>query len=82
MRDIYVPFFGYWHIGMWFIPFFILVTLGTFSSRVIDGVDGLAGGVMAIAFGAFGTIAFLQKSDRYCDICFVITGGILAFLLV
>lgn len=80
MRDIYVPFFGYWHIGMWFIPFFILVTLGTFSSRVIDGVDGLAGGVMAIAFGAFGTIAFLQNQIDIATFCFVITGGILAFL--
>ncbi len=80
LRDIYVPFFGYWHVGWWFIPIFIMVTLGTFSSRVIDGVDGLAGGVMAIAYGAFGTIALLQNQIDIATFCFVITGGILAFL--
>ncbi len=80
LRDVYIPFFGYWHIGVWFIPFFILVTLGTFSSRVIDGIDGLAGGVMAVAFGAFGTVAFLQNQIDIATFCFVIAGGILAFL--
>lgn len=80
MRDIYVPFFGYWHVGWVFIPIFIMVTLGTFSSRVIDGVDGLAGGVMAVAYGAFGTIALLQNQIDIATFCFVVTGGILAFL--
>jgi phospho-N-acetylmuramoyl-pentapeptide-transferase len=80
MRDIYVPFVGYWHVGIWFIPIFIIVTLGTFSSRVIDGIDGLAGGVMAIIFGSFGVIAFMQNQIDIATFCFVITGGILAFL--
>lgn len=80
LRDIYVPFFGYWHVGFWFIPIFILVTLGTFSSRVIDGVDGLAGGVMAVAYGAFGTIALIQNQIDIATFCFVVAGGILAFL--
>jgi phospho-N-acetylmuramoyl-pentapeptide-transferase len=80
MRDIYVPFFGYWHVGVWFIPIFILVTLGTFSSRVIDGIDGLAGGVMAVIFGSFGIIAFLQNQIDIATFCLVVAGGILAFL--
>lgn len=80
MRDIYVPFFGYWHVGIWFIPIFILVTLGTFSSRVIDGIDGLAGGVMALIFGSFGIIAFLQNQIDIATFCLVVAGGILAFL--
>jgi phospho-N-acetylmuramoyl-pentapeptide-transferase len=80
MNTIYVPFFGYWQVGIWFIPIFILVTLGTFSSRVIDGVDGLAGGVMAITYGAFGIIAFIQNQVDIATFCMVIAGGILAFL--
>ncbi len=80
MRDIYIPFLGYWHVGWWFIPIFIIVTLGTFSSRVIDGVDGLAGGVMSLIFAAFGVIAFLQNQIDIATFCFVVTGGILAFL--
>jgi phospho-N-acetylmuramoyl-pentapeptide-transferase len=80
MQDLYVPFVGYWHVGLWFIPIFIIVALGTFSSRVIDGVDGLAGGVMAIAYGAFGMVAFMQNQIDIATFCFVVTGGILAFL--
>jgi phospho-N-acetylmuramoyl-pentapeptide-transferase len=59
---------------------FIIVVLGTFSSRVIDGIDGLAGGVMAIAFAAFGVIAYLKSFIDIAALCLVITGGILVFL--
>ena len=80
IRDIYIPFFGYWHVDWFFIPIFIIVVLGTFSSRVIDGIDGLAGGVMAITYGAFGTIAFFQNQIDIATLCFVTSGAILAFL--
>ncbi len=80
MHGVYVPFVGYWNLGYAFIPFFILVVLGTFSSRVIDGIDGLAAGVMSISFGTFGVIAYLQNQVDIATLCFVITGGILAFL--
>lgn len=77
---VYVPFVGNITLGWVFIPFFILVVLGTFSSRVIDGIDGLAGGVMAIAFGSYGIIAYTQSFFDISALCFVITGAILAFL--
>lgn len=80
MHAVYVPFFGYWDIGYWFIPFFVLVVLGTFSSRVIDGIDGLAAGVMAISFGTFGIIGLLQNQIDIATLCLVITGAILSFL--
>lgn len=80
IRDIYVPFFGYWHVGWVFVPIFIIVVVGTFSSRVIDGIDGLAGGVMAIAYGAFGTIALIQNQIDIATLCFVTSGAILSFL--
>lgn len=77
---VHVPFVGDIDIGWGFIPFFVLVVLGTFSSRVIDGVDGLAGGVMAIAFAAYGIIAYMRDFTDIATLCLVITGGILAFL--
>lgn len=80
MHGVYVPFTGYWNLGIWFIPFFIMVVLGTFSSRVIDGIDGLAGGVMTIAFGTYGVIAYIQNQVDIATLCFVIAGAILAFL--
>lgn len=80
MTSIYIPFVGDWNLGWFFIPVFVLVVLGTFSSRVIDGIDGLAGGVMAIAFASFGVIAYSKGFIDIAALCLVITGGILAFL--
>lgn len=68
------------HLGILFIPFFILVTLGTFSSRVIDGVDGLSGGVFATIFAAYAVIAFSQNQIDLAAFCATVTGAILAFL--
>lgn len=80
MDYVHIPFAGDLHLGWLFIPLFIIVVLGTFSSRVIDGIDGLAGGVMAVAFASFGIIAFIKDYIDIAALCFVITGGILAFL--
>jgi phospho-N-acetylmuramoyl-pentapeptide-transferase len=80
MDYVHIPFAGDVHLGWLFIPFFVIVVLGTFSSRVIDGIDGLAGGVMAIAFAAFGVIAYLKSFIDIAALCLVITAGILVFL--
>lgn len=81
MSSIAVPFtHARLELGIYFIPFFVLVMLGTFSSRVIDGIDGLAAGVMASVFGAFTVIAFSQNQIDISALCGVITGSILVFL--
>lgn len=77
---INIPMGGTLDLGIFFIPFFILVVLGTFSSGIIDGLDGLAGGVFTTSFGAYGFIAFFQNQIDLATFCFVIAGGILAFL--
>ncbi len=80
ISQVYVPFLGYLQLGIWFIPFFMLVVFGTFSSRVIDGIDGLAGGVMAIAYAAYSVIALVQNQLDIAAFSLVVAGGILAFL--
>ncbi len=80
MHTVHIPFAGDLNIGWLFIPFFVIVVLGTFSSRVIDGIDGLAGGVMAVAFAAYGMIAYTKDLIDIAALCMVIVGGILAFL--
>jgi phospho-N-acetylmuramoyl-pentapeptide-transferase len=45
-----------------------------------DGLDGLAGGMSAIAFIAYGVIALLQGQIYLVLFCFTMTGAILAFL--
>lgn len=81
MDFIHVPFYGDVHVGgILFILFFILVTLATFSTGVIDGVDGLSGGVMTAVFTAYGIIAFNKGQIDLAAFCFVVVGGIMAFL--
>jgi phospho-N-acetylmuramoyl-pentapeptide-transferase len=78
--DIYIPFLGIWDAGYLFIIFFVLVMLATYSGGVIDGLDGLAGGVFGIIFSAYGIIAFMQNQIDLAAFCFVLVGGLLAFL--
>lgn len=78
---VYIPFHGDVHLGgFMFILFFIIVTLATFSTGVIDGIDGLSGGVMSAVFTAYGMIAYVQGQVNIAALCFVIVGGIMAFL--
>jgi len=67
-------------IGIWMIPLFVLVTVGSWAGGVIDGLDGLAGGVFASIFGAFAIIAFAQGKADLATFCAVIAGTLFAFL--
>lgn len=78
--SIDIPFGGRLELGLLFIPFFILVMLGTFSTSVIDGLDGLSGGVLASVFSAYALIAFLNNQIDISALSGAIAGGTLAFL--
>jgi phospho-N-acetylmuramoyl-pentapeptide-transferase len=80
LTSIHIPFGGELQLGIWFIPFFITVMLAVFSSSVIDGMDGLAGGVLSIVFTAYSAIAFAHHFIDISVLSAVIGGGILAFL--
>lgn len=54
--------------------------LGTFSGGVIDGIDGLSGGVLASIFASYSFIAFANNQIDLAAFCGVITGATLAFL--
>jgi len=80
ITSISIPFWGSLELGILIIPFFVLVMFSLFSSGVIDGLDGLAGGVMAIIFTAYAGIAYFQNRIDLAAFCIVVTGGTLAFL--
>src|SRR3989344_3133260 len=61
VSSIIIPFLGQLELGWFFIPFFMLVMLALFSGGVIDGLDGLSGGVMAAIFSSYAGIAFFQN---------------------
>ncbi len=78
--SIHIPFNGEIELGIWFIPFFIMVMLAVFSTSVVDGIDGLSGGIVATVFGAYSIIAFAHNQIDISAFCAVVAGGILSFL--
>lgn len=80
VSELYIPWYGFINLGYFFIPFFIFIMLSMWSTSVIDGVDGLSGGVLASIFTAYTLIAFFNNQIDIATFCAVITGGILAFL--
>ncbi len=78
---IHVPFLGYFEIGWWYIPVFIFVIVATsFSVNETDGLDGLAGGTLLVAFASYGVISFVMGRYDLAAFCAVIIGALLAFL--
>ena len=80
VMSIGMPIIGSISVGVWFIPIFILVITAIYSSGIIDGLDGLAGGIFASIFSAYAVIAFFQDQYNLSAFCTVIVGSILSFL--
>ncbi|MES2059588.1 MAG: hypothetical protein V4438_01000 [Patescibacteria group bacterium] len=80
VASIGLPFGGEIFVSAFIIPIFALIMLFMYSGGVIDGIDGLAGGVFAVAFTAYAGIAFAQSQINLAALCATIVGGILAFL--
>ena len=94
-----VPFLAEHHLWMWlplFVPWAMLVVAGSSNAvNLTDGLDGLAGGLSAIAAAAFGVFAYvfgradmssylglfwLQGAGELAIFCFALAGATLGFL--
>ncbi len=80
VSSLYIPWVGYISLGYLFIPFFMLVMLSLWSTSIIDGIDGLSGGVLGTIFMAYTLIAYFNNQLDIATFCGVVTGAILAFL--
>lgn len=80
MDTVHIPFYGDLYLGILFVPFFILFIIGIYSGGIIDGVDGLSGGVFATIYGAYTVIAYANGQIDLAAYCAVVVGGLLAFL--
>ncbi len=78
---IHVPFIGDLALGWGIIPLFAFAVIATGNAvNISDGLDGLAGGLAGISFGAFGVIALLQSQFILAGFCFTVVGALLSYL--
>lgn len=67
-------------LGLWYILLYVIVGLASWASGVVDGLDGLAGGVFGAIFGAFSIIALFQGQVDLAAFCAIILGTLFSFL--
>jgi len=80
VSDVSLFHFDTLELGIWFVPFFIFVATCVYMSSVIDGLDGLSGGVFMTIFAAYTGVAVLQGQYDIAALCAVLLGSTLAFL--
>jgi phospho-N-acetylmuramoyl-pentapeptide-transferase len=81
VNAVHIPFLGDWTLGWLIVPIFAFVVVAAGNAvNISDGLDGLAGGLAAIAFGSFGIIALLQGNPLLAGFCFTVVGALLSYL--
>ncbi|MCX6015294.1 MAG: phospho-N-acetylmuramoyl-pentapeptide-transferase [Chloroflexales bacterium] len=77
-----IPFLGSYDIGFWFFPVAAFIIVATSNAvNLTDGLDGLAGWNLAIAFSAYGVITFLSgEFTNLMTLSFTVVGACVAFL--
>ena len=81
VMSFHMPFMGDVSIGWLIIPLFAFAAVATGNAvNISDGLDGLAGGLLGISFGAFGVIALLQQQVLLAGFCFTVVGVLLSYL--
>lgn len=79
--SIHIPFMSDVTLGWVLIPLFILAVVSTGNAvNISDGRDGLAGGLLVSAFGAFGVIAMLQGHFGIAAFCMTMFGALLSYI--
>jgi len=81
LHHIYLPFFGRFEIGILYVPIAALAIVSMANGvNLTDGLDTLAAGLAAIAFVAYGIIAYRQGQVGVVTFCFTMVGSLMGFL--
>lgn len=80
---IYLPILKiYVDLGIWYIPFAILVLVSTTNVvNITDGLDGLAGGIMVIMLTFFAVYGIMNQINGITYISAILIGACLGFLV-
>ncbi len=80
-NSVHIPYVGDVILGWWIVPLFIFAVVATSNAvNISDGLDGLAGGLLAISYGVFGIISLLQGHILLSGFCFTVVGALLSYL--
>ncbi len=80
-NELHIPGIGDFALGWLYIPLFIFIIVGSANAmNFTDGLDGLAGGLSIIAFGAYSALSYAHGMLILSAFCAVIAGASLAFL--
>jgi phospho-N-acetylmuramoyl-pentapeptide-transferase len=81
LHHMYFPFMGRIDIGMIYVPVAMFAIIGSANAvNLTDGLDTLAGGTAAIAFLAYGIIAYKQGQLGVVTFSMTMCGALLGFL--
>lgn len=73
---------GMYELPLWvsfvFTMVFIILVMNAFN--LIDGIDGLAGGICLMNFLVFGIVFLLSREFGYTLFCFILVGAVAGFL--
>lgn len=78
---VHLPVIGELVLGWWYIPVFMFVILACANAfNITDGLDGLSGGLFAVAYGAYGVLALANGQISLAIFCGTVVGVLLAYL--
>ena len=79
--SIAVPGLGDVAIAWAIVPLFAFIVVATGNAvNISDGLDGLAGGLLAMAYGTFGLISLIEGHILLSGFCFTVVGALLSYL--
>ena len=87
LTDLTISLFGFkLQLGYFFGIFILFLLVGTTNAvNITDGLDGLCGGLCAIAFFSYGVISWgsywINGYQEIAIFCFILVGAILGFLV-
>jgi len=80
VASVYLPGIEQWHIGALVIALFWFVVVATANSvNMSDGLDGLAGGLLASSFMAYALISAIEHKYALAGFCLTVVGALLSY---
>ncbi|HEX3082101.1 MAG TPA: phospho-N-acetylmuramoyl-pentapeptide-transferase, partial [Candidatus Saccharimonadia bacterium] len=77
---IHIPAVGDFSIGWLYMPLFVALVISTANAvNITDGLDGLSGGLLSTAYGAYAVISYFQGNYGIAGFCATVVGALLTF---